>query len=282
MRAATIKIFLVDGDAEGLRIATKSNWTGEAIVCPRPRFVSVKDRKEFNRPGIYVLVAPDSEHGSPVIYIGEADPVLPRLEKHFRDLDFWTSAIVFTSTAENLTKAHVQYIEAKLVELARQAKRYTIENKNSPQLPSLPESDQADMEVFLEEMRLVYPILGVTAFETPSAAPKPTQLLRIQAKGILATGFEVSAGFVVRKGSQAVRDDQWVKSAHRYGRVLRDSLIEKGVLEKGPDHCTFTQDYTFDSPSSAAQVIQGRTANGRIDWKDAHGITLKEIQGGSE
>lgn len=38
------------------------------------------------------------------------------------------------------------------------------------------------------------------------------------------------------------------------------------------------QDYTFTSPSLAAQVVLGRSANGRIDWKDGSGKTLKALQ----
>ena len=36
--------------------------------------------------------------------------------------------------------------------------------------------------------------------------------------------------------------------------------------------------YVFASPSTAAGVVQGRTANGRIDWKTKEGRTLKQLQ----
>jgi len=39
-----------------------------------------------------------------------------------------------------------------------------------------------------------------------------------------------------------------------------------------------SQDYVFTSPSTAAAVVLGRSANGRIEWKDARGRTLKELQ----
>lgn len=278
MRPATIKIFLVDGDPDGLRIATKSNWTGEAIVCPRARFAGAKSRKEYGRPGVYVLVTPSSEDGTPSIYVGEGDPVKPRLEDHHRNREFWTSVIAFTSSSDslNMNKAQVQYLEARLIELAKDAKRYHLENKNAPALPSLPEADQAEMEVFLEEMLLVYPILGVSAFEMIKVESANARRLFIRAKGITASGYDTPAGFVVTRGSEAVTT--WTPSAHKYAVRLQETLVKSGVLELQGERYVFTQDYAFDSPSGAAQVIQGRTANGRIDWKDEQGTTLKQIQ----
>lgn len=39
----------------------------------------------------------------------------------------------------------------------------------------------------------------------------------------------------------------------------------------------FTRDTEFSSPSGAASVVQGGTANGLIAWKSATGKTLKQL-----
>ena len=275
-RGATIRIFLADGSPEGLRLVEKSNWTGHALVCPRARYAEIKVRREFNRPGVYILLGPSSSSELPLVYIGEGDPVRPRLDQHHRQKDFWTSVILFTSNAENLNKAHVQYLESRLIELAKAAKRCDLDNGNSPQRPNRTESDQAEMEGFLDELRLVYPVVGVTAFEAAKIEASPAGRLFIKAKGITATGYDTAAGFVVARGSEAVID--WVPSAHKYALDHRNALVARGVLVLNQDRYVFTQDYTFESPSGAAQVIQGRTANGRIDWKNDSGTALKEIQ----
>lgn len=262
-RGATIRIFLADGSPEGLRLLEKPNWTGHALVCPRARFGEVKSRREFNRPRVYVLLGPPASSELPVVYVGAGEPVRPRVEQHHRE-------------AENLNKAHVQYLESRLVELAKSAKRCDVENGNSPQRPNLTESDQAEMEAFLDEMLLVYPVVGITAFETVKVESSSAARLFVRAKGITATGYDTPGGFVVCRGSEAVVD--WVPSAHRYAQTLRDALVERGVLVRSQDRFLFAQDYTFQSPSAAAQVIQGRTANGRIDWKDDSGTTLKDLQ----
>jgi hypothetical protein len=219
-RAATLRIFLADGSPEGLRLVEKSNWTGHALVCPRSRFSTARDRKEFNRPGVYVLTGLTPDSGLPRVYIGEGDPVRPRLDSHQRDKDFWTTLTLFTSGTENLNKAHIQFLESRLIELARAAKRADLDNQNSPQLPNLSEADHAEMETFLEEMLLIYPVLGLTAFESVKPQQPASTKLWIRAKGVTASGFDTAAGFIVTRGSQAVIE--WVPSAHEYAKELRD------------------------------------------------------------
>ncbi len=166
-----IEILLSAGDPDGLRNIEKSNWSGCGIVVPRSLFGDARQRKELARTGVYVLVGPPEESGLPRIYVGEGDPIRPRLEKHASERDFWTSCIAFTSKDENLNKAHVQQLEARLIALAAQAKRCTLDNGNVPQLPSLSESDAADAEGFLAEMLLCFPLWDSVLHQHPHARP---------------------------------------------------------------------------------------------------------------
>jgi hypothetical protein len=135
-RGFSIRIFLPDGIPDGLRIVEKSNWTGRGVVCPRSQFPSAKSRPEFGKTGVYILRGPSEAGDLPTVYVDEGAPARPRLDQHFARKDFWTSLILFASKDENLNKARVQYLEARLVELARDAKRCVLENGNTPQLPS--------------------------------------------------------------------------------------------------------------------------------------------------
>jgi hypothetical protein len=144
-----------------------------------------------------------------MLYVGEGDPILPRLQDHQAKKDFWTRAIGFTTTtAGQLNKAHVQFLESRLIALARAAKRMPLDNANQPSEPSLSEADRADMEVFLGHMLGMLPVLGVHAFEQAPKAPaaKASPVLTCKGKGVQATGYEASQGFVVQAGSQAVAD----------------------------------------------------------------------------
>lgn len=274
----SITIFLPEGDPDGIRTIEKSNWIGAGLVIPRALLNEAKGRKELSRTGVYVLVGP-LEDSLPRLYVGEGDPIKPRLEQHAAKKDFWTSCIAFTSKDENLNKAHVQYLESKLISTAAQAKRCVLDNVNGPALPSLSEADAADAEGFLSEIMLCFPVLGINAFTTGAVIQKNAKWLSLSAKGITAEGMESSEGFVVRAGSGAVKNE--VSSTPAYHRQLRAALLANGVLKAAGDGLEFTQDYVFPSPSFAASVIQGRPANGRLDWKTKDGKTLKDVQEGA-
>lgn len=278
-RGCSIRIYLVDGTPDGVKTVDKSNWTGRGVVCPRSRFTEAKNRAEFNKTGVYFLAGPPIMNDDfPTLYIGECDPLRPRLEQHYAKKDFWTQIIAFTSKDDNLNKAHVQYLESRLVALAIEAKRSSLENGNTLTPPSLSEADIAEMDAFLDEMLLVLPVVGLNAFESPLASVAPQNKLKLKGKGASGTGYESESGFVVLAGSE-MRPDS-VGSIHVYLETLRKSLLTKQVVAKVNGSLRFTQDYTFDSPSTAAGVLLGRSANGRIEWKDDIGRTLKHIQTG--
>ena len=278
-RPFSIRIFLPDGTSDGLRIIEKSNWSGRGLVCPRPLLPSARSRPDFGKAGVYVLAGPPESGGLPKVYIGEGSPVGARLEQHFARRDFWTTATFFTSKDENLNKAHIQYLEARLIGLAKDAKRCDLENATAPDLPALSEMDAADVEGFLDEMLLCLPVLGVTVFEKPAAvAPPAAQVLLLKGKDAEGKGYEAAQGFVVLAGARARADE--VPSIDNYVSQRRKSLLGLGVLKPDGTALLLAQDYTFDSPSTAAAVLLGRTANGRIEWKDGQGHTLKEIQAG--
>lgn len=274
-QAFTISIFLFDGDPNGLRFIEKSNWTGKGVVCPRSRFPDVKTRVEFNKPGVYVLLGTSAE-GEVSVYIGEGDPVKQRLESHFANRDFWNTIILFTSKDENLDKTCVQFLESRLVNLAKEAKRCVLENGNSPEEPTLSEPKLADMETFLDQMLLCYPAIGLNVFEKPEQSAPKKDLLFLKAKDIQASGYDSTEGFVVLKNSQAVLYE--VPSIHHFMSQKRQDLVKQRILIQEKDFYIMSQDYIFESPSTAAGVLLGRSSNGREVWKDDNGRTLKEIQ----
>lgn len=62
---------------------------------------------------------------------------------------------------------------------------------------------------------------------------------------------------------------------------LRKKLIEDEVIkmeQDKPDKLVFSRDYLFSSPSTAAMVVMGRSANGLQEWKTADGRNLKDIE----
>lgn len=279
MSSATIKLFLVHGDAKRLRTAELSNWTGKAVAGPRTEFDSILARDEAVNPGVYFLTGVDPESGKAAVYIGEAESIRDRLRSHLSK-DFWNHVVFFVSKDETLTKAHVRYLEGRLIEQAKAAGRVTVVNGQASGA-KLPESDREDMEIFLARIHQLMPVLGADALvpiaaTTEGASKAP--LLYCEIKGLKATGRQTPSGFVVLKGSQAVLKER--ASAHQYPYTLaaRRRLIEDGTLLEKPAHYVFTRDSEFSSPSAAATVVHGGSANGLLAWKDAGGHTLKDLE----
>jgi hypothetical protein len=161
----TLHIFVADGDPDGLRLVERSNWIGKAVIFPRALYPQVRSRAEFQQIGVYLLLGPREQGDGETIYIGEGDPVRPRLEDHYAKKDFWTRAVFFVAGPGHLNKADVQYLEAQLVSRARAVKRMPLDNANKPSEPTISERDRASMDVFLDNIFGMLPVLGINAFE---------------------------------------------------------------------------------------------------------------------
>jgi hypothetical protein len=283
MATATIKIFLVHGDPKRLRTAEISNWTGKAVAGPRSEFEGVLAREESENSGVYFLTGMDPESGRSALYIGEAESIKDRVKSHL-EKDFWNHIVYFVSKDENLTKAHIRYLEGKLIERARSVGRALVTNGQTSGA-RLPESDREDMEVFLEKINQLLPVLGVellvpSSSVSPGTAERETFVREI--KGLRARGHLVPNGFLILKGSQAVLQDRPSSEKYPLPRNMRQKLKDDGVLVQRDNHLVFTEDAEFSSPSAAASIVHGGHANGLIAWKSGKGKTLKEIEAEAE
>lgn len=275
MQAATIKLFLVNGNPNGLRTAELSNWSGKAVAAPRTELAELLKREELNNPGFYILTGVDPETGDRAIYIGEAENVAKRLKQQAAD-DFWNSVTVFVSKDENLTKSHIRYLEGLLIKRAIDNNSSLVRNSAVNTGARLPESDTAEMDVFLQQCIQLLPVLGIPDFNDKiDLAVDIEDLLYCKIKNCVATGKRTTNGFVVFAGSQAVLIN---RPSAKHVKTTRDSLIGKGILQTNNEHLVFTTDYEFGSPSTAGSVIRGGNTNGLTNWKDRSGKQLKEIE----
>lgn len=274
----TIKIFLIDGDPNGRMSCELSNWTGKAYKIPRIKIKECTDRDDLMNTGVYLLFGKDEE-GKDLVYIGEAESILKRLNQHLNQKDFWNETIVFVSKDDNLNKAHIKYLENRLHDIAQLAKRYKIENSIIPTQSSISESDRAEMEEFIENIKMLVNTLGHKVFDEKREF-KPKQKHEIfsikAARGADGQGEPSSDGFVVLKGSKAAATI--VNSMTASFILLRQKLIDDGVLVDKGEFYEFSDDYIFSSPSTAAVMVMGRNANGLTEWKQKDGKTLKDFE----
>lgn len=200
--------------------------------------------------------------------------------------------VIVTSTDANLTKGHTRYLEARLINIAAEAKRCTLENATAPQMPPLPEADVSDMEFFVEQLQIALPVLGVNVLRgkrvvaAPVTQPaesvtSPVFELRIPRAGITARAQQVDGEFTVLEGSQmavSVREkDTYASStaaAYTAYRSLHQRLVGDGSILVDGTGAILTRDVVFSSPSTAGAIVAGRSCNGRQSWKTADGQTF--------
>jgi len=285
-----LTVYMIDGTEYGPRLSEIGNWVGKAIYSPRSTINKIISRAEFDNPGVYCLKGdPIDEAFDEKIYIGEAENIRARLKQHLSDpkKDF-KEIIFFISKDELLTKTQIRYIESRLIQLAIDAKTAEIENGNSPKLPILHEADISDMEYFLEQIKLILPIMGFSFLISTSVKEseqdglshksKENEIFEIKTKTYNARMYESDKGYIVLKGSEAKK--KLSASTTDTYRKLRRKLLETKLLIDEGDKLVFSEDTIFSSPSSASNMVLGRNSNGFTEWVNKKGKTFKEIQEG--
>ena len=277
-----LTIYMLDGTASGPMTIEIGNWSGIAIFCPLAQLKRLLHRKEFSTPGVYLLHSQSNRtefDGS--VYFGETEGLAARLRQHIADRDF-ESVVCFSS--KELTKAHIKYLEARLVQLARDANTSLVENGNTPRGAHLSEPDVAVMESFIGEVKLILRVVGIRALITaaphsriPATKFSGEQIYHIGSRDLTATMVELENGFVVRTGSEANLETS--KSLAPGWRNLRQKLLDARILKPSKDKLVFAEDAIFSSPSAAAAVVLGRQAPGPISWRLEDGrTTYKDVQ----
>lgn len=288
MSATTLELFFIDGKPDGMLTAEVFGWTGHILLAPRTRLPEALKRKESFYTGVYILLGDLDEE--PLAYIGEGENVANRIKNHDAKKDWWTRVVLITTAANQLHKAHAQYLEARLVQEGIKASNTKLENGTNPNLPSLSEAARANMETFIDQLLMVLPAVRVDLFTTKAKPDKlgpvkqlqqskssPVFELTLKKEGITATAILEDGEFVVQKGSLARAQYIGDRSEKSYYWRHYDQLVAQGVLVDQGNHKVFAQSYAFPSTSAAGAVCNGRSTAGPIAWKvNGSKMTYKE------
>lgn len=288
-KGRSLELFYIDGHPDGMITAELFNWTGHVFVTPRTRLTEALRREEAGYAGVYLLLG--EKEGQDFAYIGEAEDLGVRLKQHAAasDKDWWETAVLVSASANRLNKAHVKYLEARLIVMAREIGHTPLHNGNSPKPPGLTEADIAKMEAFLASLMVVLPAIRVDMFiqrsrpagssrpvpafeasegERTDAAPETVRFvlhkprIDLTAKAVFQDGE-----FIVEAGSQARSDWHGEGGQSASYQPLHDELVRSGTLQMAGTHRVFTKDYAFRSPSAAAAVVFGHSVSGPAAWK---------------
>lgn len=292
-RGKSINLFLMDGDANGRMKCTLANWTGVAYKIPRTELDRCKERDDLKQSGVYFLFGKTEDTDEDVVYIGQAgarkngEGILNRLQEHKRnpEKDYWTEAIVFTTSNNSFGPTEISYLENRFCGLATQAKRYVVKNGNDPTPGNITEEKESELEEFIDNAKIIMGTLGHKVFvpiiipTTVSTTDVPAtlttdvsdEILYFDHSGVKATGRRTSEGFVVFKGSQIAAKltkscpDPTLRNREKYTNKIDANFY-------------LMEDILFTSPSSAASFIGGASLSGNATWCNADGITLKKLE----
>lgn len=279
-RSKTIKLFLMDGGPSGRMKCSLANWTGIAYKIPRTELDKCKDMEILKQSGVYFLFGTDKNENS-VVYIGQAGirkngkGLLLRVQEPHSSIDYWTEAIMFTTTNNSFGPTEISYLENRFCNLALQANRYIVKNGNDPNPGNITEETESELEEFIDYAKIVMGTLGHKIFEpyiTSTTNDDDVEpLLYLEYGHGKATGKRTSDGFVILKGSTI--NPTTTKSCPE--NVLRARA--KYVDRISSEHI-LTTDILLTSPSAAAGFVGGSSLSGNALWKDANGVSLKQLE----
>lgn len=291
-RGKNINMFLMDGEVTGKIKCTLSNWTGVIYKIPRIQLADLKSRDELKQTGIYFLFGRDEDKQNNVTYIGQAtnrkngEGVLLRVQEHTRDshADYFNDVIILTTQNNSFGPTEISYLENKFTQLAKESGRYIVKNGNEPNPGNVMEEKQSELDEVVENVLMIVGTLGYRVFipmttnvdqQTRNDAEQYLYLKRKMKKSnqiIEAKCERTTEGFVVLEGSQVEMIDS--PAIPTSLKELRKELIKENVIKDG----ILQEKQLFSSPSYAAAFVLGMNTNGRMDWKDKDGKTLKELE----
>ena len=291
-RSKNINMFLMDGEVTGKIKCTLSNWTGVIYKIPRIQLGDLKSRDEMKQSGIYFLFGRDEDKQKDVTYIGQAttrkngEGVLLRIQEHTRDThaDYFNDVIILTTQNNSFGPTEISYLENKFTQLAKQAGRYIVKNGNDPNPGNVTEEKESELDEIIENTLMIIGTLGYRVFvpmtkkvsqdltDNHSTYLYLKRKTKKSNKVIEATCERTTEGFVVLEGSQVeIKDSPYLSASLK---EMRQNLIASRVIQDG----VLKEKQLFSSPSYAAAFLLGMQTNGRTDWKDQDGRTLKELE----
>lgn len=291
-RSKNINMFLMDGEVTGKIKCTLSNWTGVIYKIPRIQLGYLKSRDEMKQSGIYFLFGRDEDKQKNVTYIGQAttrkngEGVLLRIQEHTRDThaDYFNDVIILTTQNNSFGPTEISYLENKFTQLAKEAGRYIVKNGNDPNPGNVTEEKESELDEIVENTLMIIGTLGYRVFvpmtkkvsqdltDNHSTYLYLKRKTKKSNKVIEATCERTTEGFVVLEGSQVeIKDSLYLPASLK---EMRQNLIASRVIQDG----VLKEKQLFSSPSYAAAFLLGMQTNGRTDWKDQDGRTLKELE----
>ena len=288
MAILTVYTKLLDKSLSGARIIDMgSTRTCQLYVIPREQLTLVSKEKLLHQYCFYVLLGQTSD-GTPKAYIGQSNDFLHRVKDHQSKKDFWDTALVFVSKANEVYASEVLFLEYLGIKKAMEVGTYSLdENKQIPQKPSIAPDKENDMELFFDEIMFLTKFYGRDVFE-PSEDASQTEVheqphtfyMDAPKSGVKAAldYYPSDNRYVVKAGSR-IRA-KTAKSIPAAIRKRRDELFSiPSIMHPEGEFYVLRMDVELlvTSPSAAASFCTGTAMQGTTAWVDAEEKTFANV-----
>lgn len=289
-----VKIFITGDDPRSLRHVELDNWTGLAVTGQPEYFKKALETEELRRSCVYLLIQIGGEDDLPRVYVGESDDFTKRYPGEKFPIEFDTF-MIFTSKDDNLTRAHVKWLELQLWQmLIENVGKVAVANANRPSGSNLPKPDRATMSTYLGNMIYVLEALGFDLFtreerttiaklsdQEDIAVPSPSAATSFQTAlpkrpELLAHLQQTGSGYVLKAGSKL--NSKATESLPSNVSRLRQQLLGEGAIVDRGGYLELTKDIAFSKPSPASALVKGRSSTGHADWtRESDGMPLGRV-----
>lgn len=296
----TMTTQFIDGEAQGLRLCNCVGSLITTVYMPRPYLGRAKQLGLPAR-GIYFLLKADGT-GIKKVYVGQTTQGVNRLNDHNQKKKWWDRAVLFLSDDfNNFTLDTVNGLEKYTIEKAMSAMPGILENKVAPKYQIMPfqkpfiESLYHEVEFMMSAFGLALDGTGAVmtqaAIKQPTKAPVPVQPTASQGgmavtmtrRGITVSGIYaggMKGPLTLLKGSP-IDMAATIYPNDKSTPTCRKDLLAQGklVVQNGSNVAILQEDYELPSPSAAARFAFGGSCDGRRDFKDASGQSIKAVWG---
>ena len=255
----------------------------EALLFPRAElsFISslARDISE-DEAAIYLLLG-EVEPGKLKVYVGKSRQIKGRLQRHIQTKSWWDNVIYFLDNSrDGFSADDIDYLEWLLVCKLRQANRIVLDNQNSPRAnePTVNYWERSRFEKIYNEIAALAKMLKFDIFDRIYDNDDDAQIFFCKNnKGANATAYFRDNNIFVQNNSECrlILTNSGENSS--YIVSTRRELLHSGVLREENNKLFFTQEYKFETPSAASNIILGTPSNGWKDWKDASGKSLDDL-----
>lgn len=285
----SITVYLMDGDGSQRYQVTLDNWNIKAYKIPVDLVAARNNLDSIHTAGVYFLFG--YVEGQKSVYVGEAEDVYRRLTQHIPEKDgyIWDNAVVFIASEIGvLDKARVKYLENRFYNIIKDASSYRLLNRNEPTKSTITKYSEDAMEVVIDNIKLIIPVLGYTPFKNRifegEFSSENEEIFYIKNTELyaecrfnpekylfnLANPQSKFMPFTLLKGSRISNkiNSSLTKKLKQQRQECTDSnVIKDGILQK---------DLDFKSASYVAGFVLGRSSNGKIELKTNDGQTFKD------